>query len=248
MHVVADRQRHAGVDVERAERRVAPGRPGAQRLAPHLGGLLRQVERRLPALGELGGERHVLRPDRGDGDRDAVPDRVVDQLERLAEAGALAGGSGTVKWRPVYSSGSRRQTRRQISIVSRVLPIGASNGTPWKPSITCGPDVPMPSSNRPSETSSRPGRGHRQHGRGAGVQLQDAGGEVRGAVSARPGSRAGSPRPGRTARARRSPRRPAFSYSATSPPTSDSRRPAVTVARPIPIRMPIRYPRDARLT
>ena len=41
-------------------------------------------------------------------------------------------------------------------MVSRVRPIGASNGTPWNPSMTCGPEVPMPSSNRPSETSSRP--------------------------------------------------------------------------------------------
>ena len=34
--------------------------------------------------------------------------------------------------------------------------IGLSYGTPWKPSITCGPDAPRPSTKRPSLTKSRP--------------------------------------------------------------------------------------------
>ena len=29
-------------------------------------------------------------------------------------------------------------------MTSRVRPTGASNGTPWNPSMTCGPDAPMP--------------------------------------------------------------------------------------------------------
>src|SRR5580692_3677463 len=58
--------------------------------------LLWEVEDGLPALGDLGGERDVLRAERGDDDRDALPDRVVDQLERLAEAGAALVGQRVV--------------------------------------------------------------------------------------------------------------------------------------------------------
>jgi hypothetical protein len=45
---------------------------------------------------------------------------------------------------------------RQISMISRVRATGLSYGTPWKPSITCGPDAPMPRIARPPDSASRP--------------------------------------------------------------------------------------------
>ena len=90
--VVADGQRSADHDVERSQCRIALGIPGPQRLAPHLVGLLGIEEHRLPALGDLGGQLDVLRAQRRDRDRNAVADRMIDQLQRLAEAGAPVGG------------------------------------------------------------------------------------------------------------------------------------------------------------
>ena len=58
------------------------------RVAPDRAGLLRQVEDRHPGFGQLGGDRDVLRADGGQGDRDALADGMVDQLERLAQPGA----------------------------------------------------------------------------------------------------------------------------------------------------------------
>ncbi len=63
---------------------------------PRDGGLLREVEDRLPALGDLGGELHVLGAERGDDDGDPVPDRPVDQLQRLAPPGAARVGQRVV--------------------------------------------------------------------------------------------------------------------------------------------------------
>ena len=45
---------------------------------------------------------------------------------------------------------------RTISIVSRVRCTGRSNRTPCQPSITCGPLVPIPRINRPSDTCCTP--------------------------------------------------------------------------------------------
>ena len=36
-------------------------------------------------------------------------------------------------------------------MVSRIRAIGRANGTPCRPSITCGPDAPSPSANRPPD-------------------------------------------------------------------------------------------------
>jgi hypothetical protein len=41
-------------------------------------------------------------------------------------------------------------------MISRARPIGASYGTPCQPSMTCGPDAPKPSMNRPPDTKSSP--------------------------------------------------------------------------------------------
>ena len=58
-------------------------------------------------------------------------------------------------WLPACSMRSPRQAARAISMISRVRASGALNGTPWKPSITCGPEAPSPSSKRPPEMVSR---------------------------------------------------------------------------------------------
>ena len=73
-----------GSDGSRRARPAASGSPHAGRR------LLREVEDRLPALGRLGGHLHVLRPQCRHHDRDPLADRVVDQLERLAQPGPPA--------------------------------------------------------------------------------------------------------------------------------------------------------------
>jgi hypothetical protein len=44
---------------------------------------------------------------------------------------------------------------RTISTVSRIRCTGRPNGTPCKPSMTCGPEGPSPSRNRPSDRLDR---------------------------------------------------------------------------------------------
>ena len=55
---------------------------------------------------------------------------------------------------PSCATLSPDHTLRQMSIVSRVRPSGLVNGTPCQPSITCAPDVPRPSVNRPPDRAS----------------------------------------------------------------------------------------------
>jgi hypothetical protein len=47
---------------------------------------------------------------------------------------------------------SRRHRMRQTSMVSTIRDSGFSNGMPWKPSMTCGPELPRPRMNRPPDT------------------------------------------------------------------------------------------------
>ena len=70
------------------------GLPGGQRVAPDLAGLLGHEEDRQPAVGVLGGRLHVLLPQRRDPDGDGRALGLGQQLERLAEPGALALGQG----------------------------------------------------------------------------------------------------------------------------------------------------------
>ena len=65
-------------------------------------------------------------------------------------------GSGTCTVWPSYTTGSRCHTMRHTSMYSRMRGIGCSYGTPWKPSMTCGPDAPRPRMKRPSLTKSQP--------------------------------------------------------------------------------------------
>src|SRR6201996_8873526 len=71
---------------------MASGPPGPWRLPPDVPRAIRPVVQRQPAVGDGRRQLHVLRAERGDIDRDPVPDGVGDQLQRLAEAGPLALG------------------------------------------------------------------------------------------------------------------------------------------------------------
>jgi hypothetical protein len=60
-------------------------------------------------------------------------------------------GRGIVNSAPVNEIFSPVAASRTISTVSRIRVSGRPNATPCSPSITCGPDVPRPSRNRPPE-------------------------------------------------------------------------------------------------
>ena len=49
---------------------------------------------------------------------------------------------------------SRRHRIRQTPMTSTMRDSGLVNGTPWKPSMTCGPELPRPRMNRPPDISS----------------------------------------------------------------------------------------------
>jgi hypothetical protein len=57
---------------------------------------VRREEDRQPAVGDLGREGDVLRPDRGEVDRHVAAERLQDQLQRLAEPGRVLAGVGNV--------------------------------------------------------------------------------------------------------------------------------------------------------
>ena len=64
-------------------------------------------------------------------------------------------GSGRWKISPSYCSFSPLETRRTISITSRMRWMGLRYGTPCQPSTTCGPDAPSPMMKRPPEIACR---------------------------------------------------------------------------------------------
>ena len=88
-------------DLERPELGVALGQAGVEVGAPHLLRLLGQEEQRHPAVGDLGGHLDVLRAERRDPDRDPGPHGVGDDLERLAQPGALLGRAAAACSAPV---------------------------------------------------------------------------------------------------------------------------------------------------
>ena len=177
-HVVADHQRGLGDHVQRAERRIPPGHPLGDRAAPHLAGLLGQVEERLPALGQLGGERHVLRADGGDHDRDALAHRVIDQLERLAEPGAHRRRQRDLVGRPVVAE--------PLPAPDHPADLDELAGPAHRGVV--GHTVPALDHLRAGRADAerepavrdvvQPGRGHRGQRRGARVQLKDPGGDL----------------------------------------------------------------------
>lgn len=91
-HVLADGEGGAGEHLEFAERRVAAGPAGRECVAPDVVRAFGQEEDRLPALGDLRGQLHVLRAEGGQQHRNAFAHRMIDQLQRFAEAGAALGG------------------------------------------------------------------------------------------------------------------------------------------------------------
>ena len=58
-------------------------------------------------------------------------------------------------WRPENSTFSPANTVRTIWTVSRIRASGWANPIPCRPSMTCGPDTPSPSRNRPPERWAR---------------------------------------------------------------------------------------------
>ena len=92
LHVLADRDHPARGDLQRREVVGALGRAARQRLAPDGRGLLGVEQERQPAVGVLRRALDALRAERGHEDRDRGALGLVEQLEGLAEAGALALG------------------------------------------------------------------------------------------------------------------------------------------------------------
>ncbi len=76
-------------------------------------GRLRRVEDRDPAVGDLGGLRHVLRALGAEPDRDVGSQRVHDRLERLAEPGRALAAVGQRVVRPVV--GDRRLAGQHLA-------------------------------------------------------------------------------------------------------------------------------------
>ncbi len=82
----------AGHDVHRPERGVTLGKTPLEVIAPHLGRSLGYEQGWQPTVGELGCQLDILGAERCQQDRDVRSRRVGDDLERLAEAGALGLG------------------------------------------------------------------------------------------------------------------------------------------------------------
>src|ERR1700677_3108205 len=83
--VISDGQRRVHHNVQRAQCGIPFGGAGRQRRTPDRVGFLRVVEDRLPALGDLGGELDVLRPQRRDRYRNAFAYRVIDERKGFAQ-------------------------------------------------------------------------------------------------------------------------------------------------------------------
>ena len=156
--LVTDGHHAAGRDLQRPERRVAVGHAGGEVVAPHLLELLRVEEDRQPAVGVAGGRPATL-----------WPIRLAQNTGMSARFGWLISFSGLPS--PVPWPGRQRDLHGRAVVDDRLAPprpsgttsmysrmrgIGCSYGTPWKPSMTCGPDAPRPRTNRPSLTKSQP--------------------------------------------------------------------------------------------
>ena len=147
--VVADHGGDGRHDREVVEALAAAGpRKALFQQRPELAHVLGREQRRQPAVGDLGRQRRVLRPDRGDVDRDPVLDGGDRELERLP--GPSGSGSSSVS--PSNTTRSRPSAIRTTATYSRVRCSCLANRCPCQPSATCGPLEPMPSSMRPSES------------------------------------------------------------------------------------------------
>ncbi len=69
--------------------------------------------------------------------------------------GTASPGRGIVNSVPLKEILLPSSAWRMICTVSRILASGRANGTPCRPSMTCGPDAPRPSRNRPPDRFDR---------------------------------------------------------------------------------------------
>ena len=132
--------------------------PAAERRPEDLLDLVGDEEDRQPAVGHLGRHGDVLLAQRGDPDRDARAHRVVDDLERLAEPGPLAGRQRDVVRGAVV--GERRLAGPDVAAdlddlagAARAGGRRARRGSPRSPG---GPTRPARGWQRPPETASMP--------------------------------------------------------------------------------------------
>ena len=76
---------------------------------------------------------------------------AADEVAELERAGVdLIAVPEAYSFDAVSQLGFLAARTSTITLASGILQLYTR--TPWKPSMTCGPDAPMPSSNRPSET------------------------------------------------------------------------------------------------
>ena len=137
---------------------------------PELADVLGREQRRDPAVGDLGRQRRVLRPDRREVDRDPLLHRRDRELQRLA---GPVGQRQLERLAVVDSTRSRASAMRTTSTYSRVRWSCLPKRWPCQPSATCGPLEPMPEQHPPvGELVERRG-GHRGHRRRAAGHLED---------------------------------------------------------------------------
>ena len=115
---------HGRGDVEVGERlAVAGAREALLEQRAELGDVLGREQRRDPAVGDLGRQRRVLRPDRGDVDRDPLLHGRDRELERLARARRAAAAASVSPW---YSTRSRAQRHpHDVDVLARALELAA---------------------------------------------------------------------------------------------------------------------------
>ena len=187
---------HGRRDVEPVERAARPRGALLQERA-QLRDVLGREQRRDPAVGDLAGERGVLRPDRGEVDRDLLLHGGDGQLERLAETvgewqlEGLAVELARVRARAPCGS-TATYSRVRCSCLRKPLPVPALGDL--------RPGGADPEDHAPAgELVDRRGghRGHRRPSARASGRSRSRAGSSR---SARPASRARSRRPSRRPR------------------------------------------------
>lgn len=118
VNIVSDGQRRPGEHLQLSQGGIALGLTRGQRLPPHVLCFLRQEEDGLPPFGDLSGQFDVLGPQRREQHRNAFADRMIDELERLTQSAALAGG----QWNRV----DLLDARRRSPIIAETLSLGTS--------------------------------------------------------------------------------------------------------------------------
>ena len=132
------------------------GRRPARSASPHtVLDLVRDQVDRDPPVRDLGRGLDRLGRQRGPPDRDVGTQRIVHHVERPAQPRALAGRERHDEGRAGVDDLLPPPKIRHTLITSTMRDRGFLNGTPQKPSITCGPELPRPRMNRPPDSWSR---------------------------------------------------------------------------------------------